>query len=58
MAMTIGRAWQLALLIEHAQWCIDTHADAAAVAAAARFAATPVDLLVDIPLEDSRELMR
>jgi alkylation response protein AidB-like acyl-CoA dehydrogenase len=58
MAMTIGRAWQLALLIEHAQWCLDTHADDSAVAAAARFAATPIDLLADISMDDSRALMR
>jgi acyl-CoA dehydrogenase len=62
MAMTIGRAWQLALLIEHAQWCQDNDkdddADAAAVAAAVRFAAQPIDLLADIRADDSRLLMR
>jgi acyl-CoA dehydrogenase len=62
MAMTIGRAWQLALLIEHAQWCQDNvknnDADDAAVAAAVRFAAQPIDLLADISTDDSRLLMR
>jgi hypothetical protein len=56
LAMTIGRAWQLALLIEHAQWCLDNDADDSAVAAAVRFAATPIDLLADIRPDDSRLL--
>lgn len=58
MAMTIGRAWQLAALIEHAQWCLDNQADAGAVAAALRFAAQPIDLLADIGPDDSRQLLR
>lgn len=58
MAMTLGRAWQLALLIEHAQWCVDNNADDSAVAAAVRFAAQPIDLLADISPDDSRLLVR
>lgn len=58
VAMTIGRAWQLMLLIEQAQWELDTAGDRTGVAAAGRFAASPVDLLATIPLEDSRSLLR
>lgn len=53
IAMTLGRALQLALLVEHA-----AHTAAAGDSAAAcRFAATPVDLLVDINSEDSARLI-
>jgi len=47
LAMTIGRTWQLALLIEHAQWEIASNRAADGVAAAARFATMPVDLLAN-----------
>ena len=46
LAMTLGRALELALLVEHGD-----------VAAACRFAAAPVDLLVDINSEDSARLI-
>ncbi|MBB6094336.1 alkylation response protein AidB-like acyl-CoA dehydrogenase [Povalibacter uvarum] len=58
VVMTIGRAWQLMLLIEHAQWELDAGNDRTGIAAASRFAASPVDLLATIPLEDSRSLLR
>lgn len=57
VAMTIGRAWQLTLLVEHAQWSLRTDSDRSGIAAAARFAAAPVDLLVAIPPDDSRLLL-
>ena len=57
MAMTLGRAWELALLIEHAQWCVDARADNSAVAAAFRFAAMPIDLLADVRIDDSQQLI-
>jgi alkylation response protein AidB-like acyl-CoA dehydrogenase len=44
-ALTLGRGFALALLLEHAQWCLDHEADARSVAAAWRFAASGVDLL-------------
>jgi alkylation response protein AidB-like acyl-CoA dehydrogenase len=47
VAMTIGRTWQLALLIEHAQWELASGRAGDGVAAAARFAVTPIDLLVE-----------
>lgn len=53
VAMTLGRALELALLIEHAG--ASQAADDAA--AACRFAAAPVDLLVDINSEDSARLI-
>jgi hypothetical protein len=46
LAMTLGRALELALLVE-----------AGDAAAACRFAAAPVDLLVDINSEDSARLI-
>lgn len=66
VAMTIGRAWQLALLVEHAHWSLQTDHDRSGIAAAARFAmtppavgsaASPVDLLVNVPPDDSRLLL-
>jgi len=46
-ALTLGRALELALLVDHAQWCKDHgHGDRAA-AAARRFAANGVDLVRD-----------
>lgn len=60
LAMTMGRALELSLLIEHASACADsaTHVIVSGhVAAACRFAAAPVDLLVDINSEDSTRLL-
>lgn len=44
-AMTLGRAFELALLVEHAQWQLDDAQDDSGVTVAACFAATPVNLL-------------
>jgi hypothetical protein len=57
VAMTMGRALQLALLVEHAQWGLETNNDNSGVAAAARFAAASIDLLADISPADSRALL-
>jgi acyl-CoA dehydrogenase len=46
-AMTLARTMQLALLIEHAQWSMDHENDGLSAAAARRFAATGVDLIID-----------
>ena len=46
-ATTLGRAIELALLVEHAQWSLDHEDDGRARAAALRFAQAPVDLIVD-----------
>jgi acyl-CoA dehydrogenase len=43
LAMTLGRSLELALLIEHAQWQLDTLNDSSGIAAAKRFALTPID---------------
>jgi alkylation response protein AidB-like acyl-CoA dehydrogenase len=56
LAMSMGRALELALLVEHAQWALDGGDGRADVAAALRFAAAPVDLLADILPEDSTAL--
>ena len=57
IAMTIGRALELALLVEHASWELSCGGGRATLAAAVRFATAPVDLLVDIDAQDSRLLV-
>ncbi len=56
VAMTIGRALELAFLVEHARWELDA-GGRATLAAAVRFAASPVDLLVEVDAQDSRLLV-
>jgi len=46
-ALTVGRAYQLALLTSHAQWAIDNGRSGRAAAAARRFASHGVDLVRD-----------
>jgi acyl-CoA dehydrogenase len=58
LAMTVGRALELALLVEHADWELQAMARGSGAAAAVRFAATPVDLLTTIDPEDSAALLR
>jgi hypothetical protein len=57
VAMTIGRALELALLVEHARWELDSGVGRSTLAAAVRFAATPVDLLAEVDAQDSRLLV-
>jgi acyl-CoA dehydrogenase len=62
IAMTMGRALELSLLIEHAARVTDWAAAASVTegdhwAAVRRFAAAPVDLLTDINSEDSARLI-
>ncbi len=57
VVMTIGRAWQLLLLIEHAHWSLEAEHQRIGIAAATRFASTSIDLLADIPPQDSRDLL-
>ena len=57
IAMTIGRALELAFLVEHACWELDAGAGRTSLAAAVRFAAAPVDLLVEVDPQDSRLLV-
>jgi acyl-CoA dehydrogenase len=57
VAMTIGRALELAFLVEHARWELDAGAGRTSLAAAVRFAAVPVDLLVEVDAQDSRLLV-
>ncbi|MEO6774529.1 MAG: acyl-CoA dehydrogenase family protein [Kofleriaceae bacterium] len=55
-ALTLGRSLELALLAQHAQWCIDHGHGGRAAAAARRFAANGVDLVADMPLDDTKLL--
>jgi alkylation response protein AidB-like acyl-CoA dehydrogenase len=50
-ALTVGRAWELALLVDHAAWAA-ARGDGRPAAAARRFARTPVDLVVDDDMAD------
>src|SRR5262245_33568245 len=52
-AMTVGRALELALLIEEAQHSLDHERDPRPRAAAARFARSAVDLIVDVDADDA-----
>jgi len=56
--MTLGRSLELALLANHAQWCLDNGFGPRVAAAARRFAMTGVDQIADAPLDDSRLLGR
>ena len=46
-AMTLGRALELALLINQAQWSLDHEHDTRSTASARRFAQSGIDLIVD-----------
>ncbi|HEX8725747.1 MAG TPA: acyl-CoA dehydrogenase family protein [Gemmatimonadaceae bacterium] len=55
-ALTLGRATAAALLASHAQWSLDHEHDRRAVAAAARFGATELDLIASFDPAQSRLL--
>jgi acyl-CoA dehydrogenase len=56
-ALTLGRAWELALLVDQAAWA-SKQGDRRPGAAARRFARNGVDLLVDEEMgEDARLLL-
>jgi hypothetical protein len=57
-ALTLGRAFALALIARHAQWCIENERDRRSLAAARRFAAAGVNLLRDMDGADARMLAR
>ena len=55
-AMTLGRSLELALLVGHAQWCLDNGYGPRTAAAARRFMLNGVDQINDAALEDSKLL--
>ncbi len=55
-AMTLGRSLELALLVGHAQWCLDNGHGPRTGAAARRFALGGVDQILDHALEDTKLL--
>ncbi|HKC62729.1 MAG TPA: acyl-CoA dehydrogenase family protein [Pyrinomonadaceae bacterium] len=57
LAMTLGRAFELALLIKHAQWSKDNETDERATSAARRFANSGIDTLVTHDVDDARVLL-
>jgi hypothetical protein len=56
-AMTLGRATELGLLVDHAQWCLDQGKGERALAAARRFARTRIDLIEDEDFTDEGRLL-
>jgi acyl-CoA dehydrogenase len=57
-AMTLGRAVELAMLAEHAQWCLDHDKGPRAAAAARRLAASGIDQIRgDLSADDARLLV-
>lgn len=56
-ALTLGRALELALLVNHAQWSEEREGDGRAGAAARRFAAAGIDLLSETDAGDARLLL-
>ena len=56
-SLTLGRTYELALLVEHAQWCLEHGHGPRAMAAARRLMRNGVELIADMDLEDSRLLV-
>ena len=56
LAMTLGRSLELALLVGHAQWCLDHGHGPRMAAAARRLALEGVERIFDAPLDDTRLL--
>jgi acyl-CoA dehydrogenase len=56
-ALTLGRSLELALLCQHAQWCIDQGRGNRLAAAARRFAHNDVDLIGDASIDDAKQLV-
>ncbi len=56
-AMTLGRSLELALLVGHAQWCLDNGYGPRTAAAARRFMLNGIDQINDAALEDSKLLV-
>jgi len=56
-ALTLGRALELALLVDHAQWALEHQKDGRFAAAARIFAKTPIDLILDASIEDARAVL-
>ena len=50
-ALTLGRAFALALMVRHAQWSLDEEGSVRALACAARFAHSGIDLIADADLD-------
>jgi hypothetical protein len=46
-AMTLGRALELALLVDHAQWCLNQGKGERGLAVANRFSRSQIDLIED-----------
>ncbi len=56
-ALTLGRATEMALLADHAQWCLDEGRGERALAAARRLATSRIDLIEDEGFADESRLL-
>ena len=56
-AMTLGRTTELALLVDHAQWCLDRGKGERALAAARRFSRSRIDVIEDEGFTDESRLL-
>jgi alkylation response protein AidB-like acyl-CoA dehydrogenase len=56
-ALTLGRAFALALVARHAQWSLDEERDGRTLAAARRFAQSGVDFITEADAADASALM-
>ncbi|WP_434391542.1 acyl-CoA dehydrogenase family protein [Melittangium boletus] len=56
-ALTLGRTYELALLVEHAQWCLENGHGPRSMAAARRLTRNGVDLIAEMDLDESRLLV-
>ncbi|MGB5350442.1 MAG: acyl-CoA dehydrogenase, partial [Polyangiales bacterium] len=56
-AVTLGRTTELALLGQHAQWCLDHGKGERALAAARRFARSRIDLIEDDDMRAESKLL-
>jgi hypothetical protein len=57
-ALTLGRSLELALLADHAQWCLTNGHGPRTAAAARRFAQSQIDLIDDAAADDTNLLVR
>lgn len=52
-ALTLGRTLELALLVDHAAWCLENGRSHRAAAAAQRLSKTAIDLIDDFDIDDT-----
>ncbi len=56
-ALALGRSMQLGLLVEHAQWALDTEDDPSFVALACRLARLPLEPVIAVPTAEADAIL-